>query len=109
VPYFASPESGFERRELVYGFAARKVGECEPLLVPATDPAWVLDVNEPVPALSLWSGVRKSAGLADGLLNMVDGQRSIADIADVLGPSWGVAPRELDSHLQAYLARFLPR
>ncbi len=109
VPYFASPDSGFERRELVYGFAARKVGECEPLLVPSTDPAWVTDPSEPVPALSLWSGIRKSAGLAEGLLGMVDGQRSISEIADVLGPSWGVPPRDLDSHLQAYLARFLPR
>jgi len=109
LPYFASPESGLERRELVYGFAARKVGEAEALFVPSTEPAWVLDANEPVPALSLWSGVRKSAGLADGLLGMVDGHRSIAEIADVLGPSWGVAPRTLDSHLQAYLSRFLPR
>ena len=109
VVCFASPESGREWRELVYGFVARKVGETASLLVPPSEPDWVLDVHAAVPALPLWSRVRKSASIVDGLLALVDGQRSIADIADVLGPSWGVEPRSLDAHLQAYLTRFLAR
>ena len=109
LPCSVCPESGRERRELVYGFAARQIGDCEPQLVPPNQPSWLLNAREPVPALPLWSSVRKSASLVDGLLALVDGQRSIADIAEVLGPSWGVEARALESHLQAYLARFLPR
>jgi SAM-dependent methyltransferase/uncharacterized protein YbaR (Trm112 family) len=109
VPYFASPESGFQRLELVYGFSARKVAEAPKWVVPQTDPAWVVDPDMPVPALSLWTTVRESAALTDRVLSLVDGQRSIADIADTLAPAWGVPPRTLDSHLQAYLLRLLPR
>jgi hypothetical protein len=109
VPYFASPDSGFSRRELVYGFAARKIHEASALPVPEADPAWVLDAQLPIPALEAWTGIRRSAAMAEQILALIDGQRSITDLANALGQSWNVDPNLLHGELGSYLVRFLTR
>jgi SAM-dependent methyltransferase/uncharacterized protein YbaR (Trm112 family) len=109
VPYFASPQSGFHRLELVYGFAARKIAEAPAPAVPATVPAWATDPRLPVPPLSEWASIRRSAVLANGVLSMIDGQRSIADLSQALGQAWNVDPRTLEGQLQAFLLRLIQR
>jgi hypothetical protein len=94
---------------LVYGFAARKISEAPAWPVPHADPAWVLDAHLPIPALEAWTGIRESAGMAEQILALVDGQRSITDLAGVLGQSWNVEPNLLYGELAAYLVRFLAR
>ena len=40
-----------------------------------------------------------------GVLSMIDGQRSIVDVARDLGAAWGVEPARLQDELRAFLAR----
>ena len=39
-----------------------------------------------------------------GVLSMIDGQRSIVDVARELGDAWGVEPARLQDELRAFLA-----
>jgi len=109
VPYFACPESGFTRLELVYGFTARKIDDAPPVGRADLRPAWLTDRRSPVPLLPEWAPVQGAAVVAHAVLSLVDGHRSISDIADALGPSWGIDPRILDAELQALLMRLSPQ
>jgi hypothetical protein len=40
-----------------------------------------------------------------GVLSMIDGQRSIVDIARELAGAWGVEPARVQDELRAFLAR----
>jgi len=109
VPYFACPESGFTRLELVYGFTARKIDDAPPVGRADLRPAWLTDRRSPVPLLPEWAPVQGAAVVAHAVLSLVDGHRSISDIADALGPSWGIDPRILDAELQVLLMRLSPQ
>jgi hypothetical protein len=40
-----------------------------------------------------------------GVLGMIDGNRSIVDVARELGKAWGADPARLQDELRAFLAR----
>jgi hypothetical protein len=40
-----------------------------------------------------------------GVLSMIDGTRSIVDVARALGTAWGVEPARLHDELRVFLAR----
>jgi uncharacterized protein YbaR (Trm112 family) len=114
LPYFDSPHSGSRRSERVFGFAARKTGEAPPIeppppgaspAIPGAIPAWVADPTLPVPPTPELAVQARSSAVTAGVLSLVDGRRSIADIARQLGQSWGVEPEGLVNQLRALLAR----
>jgi hypothetical protein len=105
VPYFASPASGSHRLEVVYGFAARKTAEVAAAPRSAADPPWLEDPGLPIPALPQWATSQRSAVFTAGVLSLIDGRRSVADLAEALGRSWGVDPRVLEPQLRAFLTR----
>jgi hypothetical protein len=43
-----------------------------------------------------------------GVLSMIDGTRSIVDVARALGKAWGIEPARLHDELRAFLARLPP-
>jgi hypothetical protein len=105
LPYFDSPWSGSRRTDRVSCFAARKVGEPPPVAVPSVLPDWVLDPSRPIPRSAALESARRSAVLTGGVLSLVDGSRSIADLAGALSQSWGVEPAALLDQLRAFFAR----
>jgi len=113
LPYFDSPHSGSRRTERVFGFAARKTGEAPALEPPAPGapagpgaiPAWVADPGLPVPPTPELAVQARSSAVTAGVLSLIDGRRSIADIARELGKSWGIEPEALVNQLRALLAR----
>jgi len=107
VPYFASPASGSHRLETIYGFAARRVGgpDAAPLVVAGLDPPWVTDPRLPVPTSPRLAAIQRASVFTAGILSLVDGRRSIAEMAAILGQSWGADPRALEDQLRAYLLR----
>lgn len=107
VPYFASPASGSHRLEVVYGFSARRGPGVTPAAdaAPRPEPAWLADTTRPVPASPQVAILQRSAAFTAGILALVDGRRSIADMAQILGQSWGAEPRALEDQLRAFLLR----
>lgn len=109
VPYFASPDSGFERREVVYGFAARKVADARVLARQSPGTEWLHDPELPVPELPEWEPARRAATITEVVLSLAGRRLSILEMAGALGKQWELPPRELVPELQSFLARLLAR
>jgi len=107
VAYFASPDSGSHRTETIFGFAARKTAALPAVDLPSIDPKWITDARAPIPRLPEWEALRRSAVFTNGVIAMIDGRRSIAEIAAGLGKSWGVDPKTLEDPLRAFLGRLI--
>jgi len=107
VPYFASPDSGSHRVETIFAFVASKTGAAPATELPVVDPAWIADARVPIPRSPEWETLRRSAVFTNGVIAMIDGRRSIAEIAAALGKSWGVDPTALEDPLRAFLGRLV--
>lgn len=83
IPYMCSPVSRHARTESIVSFSAVK--ECE-VDVPAHSslPEWLADPRAPVPALQEFQSAALSMRIYGYLASLIDGQRSIADMARVL-------------------------
>jgi hypothetical protein len=52
-----------------------------------------------------FAGLQRTSILTVGILSMIDGRRSILDIAGALSQQWGVPPAILAAELRPFLAR----
>lgn len=106
VPYFRSPYTGSSRVETVYWYAAHKTGDAaapeSPATVASGEPPWLEDPTQPVPQLPQLAQLHRSSVFTIGVLSMVDGRRSIADIAVKLAQSWNAEPSAVQDHLRAF-------
>ena len=105
LPYFNSPVSGSLRSDVVFRFAARKTGEAAAVDIPDPLPPWVANPLEPIPITQALVALGRTSMFTTGVLSMIDGQRSIVDVARALGAAWGVEPARLQDELRAFLAR----
>lgn len=105
VPYFHSPHSGAHRTDRVFGFSAKKTGATPALVPPPLFAAWLSDTRLPIPVSSAFPGLQKTSILTVGILSMIDGKRSVSDLAAALGQQWGVPPAALIGELRQFLAR----
>lgn len=109
VPYFDSPVSGSRRTETVFLFVARKTGEAQPLRVPDTVAPWVTDTSLPIPRTPGLMTLGRTSLFTAGAISLIDGARSMADIASELGRSMGnAAPANLLDQLRAFFAKLPP-
>jgi uncharacterized protein YbaR (Trm112 family) len=108
VPYFDSPVSGSRRRESVVCFAARKIGEAPRVEPPSVAPRWVTDPDVPIPLTASMGALRQSSIFAASVIALVDGTRSMSDVAVALAASWGVEPARIQDHLRAFFATLPP-
>lgn len=109
VDYFHSPHSGTRRTETVFCFAARKATGVTAPLSEGVRAAWLIDPQEPVKLTGAASSLRKSSVLAIGVLGLVDGQRSLQDIAEALAAQWRLPPEALIDPLREFLAPLTDR
>jgi uncharacterized protein YbaR (Trm112 family) len=105
IPYLDSPISGSKRRDLVFRFAARKTGEAAAPEIPDPTPPWVSNPLTPIPITPALVALGRTSMFTTGVLSMIDGQRSIVDVARELAAAWGVEPARLQDELRAFLAR----
>ena len=105
LPYFDSPVSGSRRTDTVFRFAARKTGEAAPADIPESLPPWVANPLTPIPITPALVTLGRTSMFTTGILGMIDGDRSIVDVARELGKAWGVDPGRLQDELRAFLAR----
>jgi hypothetical protein len=105
IPYFDSPVSGSRRTETVFRFAARKVGEAGPVDIPDPLPPWVANPLAPIPITQSLVTLARTSMFTTGVLSLIDGNRSIVEIAQALGSAWGVEPARLQDELRVFLAK----
>jgi hypothetical protein len=105
VAYFHSPHSGAHRTDRVFVFAAQKTGEARPLEVRPLFAPWLSDTRLPIPVGSAFAGLQRTSILTVGILSMIDGKRSLTDIAAALAQQWGVPTEILTQELRPFLAR----
>lgn len=105
IPYLDSPVSGSRRSETVFRFVARKAGEAAAVEIPDAIPPWVANTLTPIPVTPALVALGRTSIFTSGVLSMIDGTRSIVDVARDLGAAWGVEPARLHDELRVFLAR----
>ena len=104
LPYFDSPVSGSRRIETVFSFAARKSGEATPFVSPDRTPAWIADASLPIPLTPQLVAFSQKSVFAGSVLSLVDGARSLSDVAAEMGRLWGFNSARIMDQLRAFFA-----
>lgn len=105
TPYLCSPASRHGRTETVVTFVARKQGEVQVPPAPSRQPPWLQATDRPVPLLPEIQGRQLELRVLAYVASLVDGQRSVRDIAAVLVAQRLMAPEEAVPTVCAFLSR----
>ena len=105
VPYMCSPASRHGRRECVFTFAAVKSDDVEPPARHKALPDWLVVGREPVPLLPSFRTQAVSTQIYSFVMSLIDGQRSIADMARVLEERRLMTRREAEPAIRGFLTR----
>jgi uncharacterized protein YbaR (Trm112 family) len=108
IPYFDSPVSGSRRLETVFCFTARKTGEASPIVVPDAVAPWIADASVPIPRTPTVMNLGRTSLFTAGAMSLIDGVRSMSDVANEIGKSTGIAPAKLLDQLRAFFAKLPP-
>jgi hypothetical protein len=106
VPYFDSPNSGSRSTDTVFAFSARRTTAAPERLPPPRGPAWLDDPTLPIPLTPAMVTERSGAAITLGVLSLIDGSKSIRDLARFLSGRWGTPPEPLEAQLAVLLSRF---
>lgn len=102
VDYFHSPHSGSRRRETVFCFAAQNTHSASAPRQTGVRAPWLLDPRRPIPISPDVQALRRSSVLTSGITSLVDGTRSLSDIAQLLGAQWRLPPEALIDALREF-------
>jgi len=105
LPYFHSPVSGNWRSHQVFRFAARKLRDAPAVDVPGPLPPWVTNPFLPVPVTDAMIALGRMSVFTATVLTLINGERSIVDLARHMGESWKVDPASLQDQLHAFFAQ----
>jgi len=67
--------------------------------------SWVSNPRAPIPVTPAMIALGRTSMFTTGVLGLIDGTRSVADVASELGKAWGIEPARLHDELRAFLAR----
>lgn len=105
IPYMCSPASRHGRQETVFTFAASKTGDAD---VPARHkalPDWIVTGKEPVPLLQSFRSQAMSTQIHSYIMALIDGKRTIADMAKILEQQKLMTRKEAEPALRTFLSR----
>ncbi len=105
VPYLCSPASRHGRVESVVSFAASKRAEVSAPAAARRTPAWLERTDLPVPLLPQLQARQLELRVLAYVASLVDGRRSIRDVARVLVEQRLMADAEAEPTVRAFLAR----
>jgi hypothetical protein len=101
----ASPASRHARRETVLAWIARKEREASQPGEHSTLPDWLIATHQPVPKLEDFQVQQVSTRIHAFLMALIDGRRSVQDMARMLVEQRLMAPEDAESSVRAFLAR----
>lgn len=104
IPYFDSPVSGSRRIETVFSFAARKTGEAKAFVSPDPVPPWIADASVAIPLTPTLVALGRKSVFAGSVISLVDGTRSLSDVAGEMERLWGFNAPNILQQLRAFFA-----
>jgi hypothetical protein len=104
VPYFDSPVSGSRRIETVFSFAARRTGEAKAFVSPDSAAPWIADARLAIPLTPALIALGRKSVFAGSVISLIDGARSLSDVASEMGRIWGFDTPRILHQLRAFFA-----
>jgi uncharacterized protein YbaR (Trm112 family) len=105
IPYLGSPASRHARLESVVTFAATKQGECTVPARARRSPDWLNRTDLPVPLLPALEGRQLELRVLAYVASLIDGRRSVRDVAQVLIEQRLMSPSEAEPTVLGFLRR----
>jgi uncharacterized protein YbaR (Trm112 family) len=105
MPYMCSPASRHGRQETVYTFVASKTSDVEAPARHKALPDWIVTGKEPVPLLQSFRSQALSTQIYSYVMTLIDGKRTIADMAKILEQQKLMTRQEAEPALRTFLTR----
>ena len=105
IPYMCSPASRHGRQETVFTFAASKTGDVNSPARHKALPDWIVTGKEPVPLLQSFRSQAMSTQIHSYIMSLIDGKRTIADIAMILEQQKLITQEEAEPAIRTFLTR----
>ena len=105
IPYMCSPASRHGRQETVLTFAATKTGDVEAPARHRALPDWIVTGKDPVPLLQSFRSQALSTQIYSYIMSMIDGKRTIADMAKILEQQKLMTREEAEPAIRTFLTR----
>ena len=105
IPYMRSPASRHSRLENTVAWATRRTGEAPEQPRRKELPEWLLHSDRPVPRTRPFEMQQVSSRIHAFLLALINGERSIRDMARVLVEQRLMSPQEAEANVRLFLAR----
>jgi ubiquinone/menaquinone biosynthesis C-methylase UbiE len=105
IPYMCSPASRHGRQETVFTFAAEKSSDVEAAARHKALPDWIVTGKEPVPLLQSFRNQAMSTQIYSYIMTLIDGKRTIADMAKILEQQKLMTRQEAEPALRTFLTR----
>jgi hypothetical protein len=105
IPYLCSPASRHGRRETVLSWCARKKTHIKKIPRHQSLPDWAVRGQDPIPALEHFRVAAMSTRIHAHIMSLIDGRRSIADIAALLEEQRLMSAREAEASVRGLLIK----
>ena len=105
IPYMCSPASRHGRRETVFSFAARKAKDVDAPSRHKALPDWLVTGKAPVPLTQSFRSQALSTQIYSYIMSLIDGKRTIGDIATVLEEQKLMTASEAVPAIRTFLTR----
>jgi SAM-dependent methyltransferase len=103
MPYLCSPASRHGRRERVLTLRADKSGDCAQPTATNALPDWIVRGTTPIPLTNAFQRQIATTRIHAYIMSLIDGRRSLADIARVLEQQRLLSRIEAEAALRAFL------
>ena len=105
IPYMRSPASRHSRLEQAVTWVTDKVAPAAEQPRQKQLPDWLLQADKPVPRSRAFEMQQVSSRVHAFLLALINGERSMRDMARVLVEQRLMSPQEAEPHVRLFLAR----
>lgn len=105
IPYLCSPASRHGRRETVLAWSATKTTHIKKPARHQSLPDWAVRGQDPIPALEHFRVAAMSTRIHAHIMSLIDGRRSIADIAALLEQQRLMNAREAEASVRGLLIK----
>jgi hypothetical protein len=105
MPYMRSPASRHARVESTVAWVVRKVASTEEAPRARVLPEWLLQADKPVPRTPAFEMQAISSRVHAFLLALINGERSMRDMARVLVEQRLMSPQEAEAQVRMFLVR----
>ena len=105
IPYMVSPADRFGRQEQVVVISAQKVKDMKAPAQHVALPDWLVKCNQPVPTTEAFQMEAMSTRIYAFVMAMIDGNRSIDDMAQLMEEQRLMTKQEAVSAIRGFLIR----